>query len=178
MRLILLQAPSGTGKTTVCLRLADWAQARGLRVGGVVTRPTWQHGHKTALWLHALPRGTARLLAHPSAPATATWGMWRFVPAACRWGRNHLQNLPRLDVALVDEIGPLELVQGRGLTLAAATAGLRRSAPRLAVVTVRPGLASPLAHRWRAFAPTVLALTPANREAIFARLCQEVEDAI
>jgi len=177
MRLILLQAPSGGGKTTACLRLAACAQNKHLRVGGVVTRPMWQLGHKTALWLHALPHGEARLLAHPAAPATATWGMWRFVPATFRWGRQQLQSLPRVDLLLVDEVGPLELVLRRGLTLDAITAAFHRAQPRLAVVTVRPALAEVLADHWHAFAPQRMAFDTDNRETQIQRLCWEITHA-
>ena len=172
-RLVLLTAPSGVGKTTACRRLAACARENGLCVAGLLTLPAWQaDGRKHALWLHSLADGQARLLAHVTAPALATLGMWRFLPTTLAWGREVLHTLPPADVVIVDEIGPLELVHRRGLLGVAAA--LQRARPRLAVVTVRPQLAEALAARLQPFSPNVLTLTPTSRDAIVTALCSEV----
>ena len=171
--LVLLTAPSGAGKTTACRRLAACARENDLRAAGLLTLPAWQEdGHKHALWLHSLADGRVHLLAHVTAPASATLGIWRFLPTTLAWGRAVLRTLPPADVVIVDEIGPLELVHHHGL-LGVAEA-LRRARPRLAVVTVRPQLANALVARLQPFSPRVLMLTPTNRDAIVTALCSEV----
>ena len=156
MALYLLSAPSGAGKTTFCLRLTAAARACGRSVAGVLSLPQYVDGRKTALWLAPLPMGMPRLLAHVAAPAEATWGKWRFLPAALAWGNASLMGIAAADLLIVDEIGPLELNRHRGLQ--GAFHALRSVNYRAAVVTVRPSLAERLAEALAPLNPKICSL--------------------
>lgn len=166
MALYLLSAPSGTGKTTTLQRTLARARALGLQSGGILSIP-YPHGyppHPSALWLESVATGERRLLAHVAAPAEASVGIWHFLPATVAWGNALLHTAANADLLLIDEIGPLELLQQRGLI--AAFPVLLSGHYRVAIVTVRPALAASLAARLAPQDPKILRLTPENRDKI------------
>lgn len=139
MSVLLLVAPSGLGKTTVCQRTVALAQARGLRVAGVLSLPVYQGPAKTAIVLRDIGTGQERILARANQTGGGPRvGIWTFAPESVAWGQQVLESLPVCDVLVIDEIGPLELELGQGLTN--ALDALRRAAYRLALVTLRPTL--------------------------------------
>jgi len=70
-------------------------------------------------------------------------GIWTFAPESVAWGQQVLASLPPCDLLVIDEIGPLELELGQGLT--SALDALRHAAYRLALVTLRPTLVNAVA---------------------------------
>jgi len=138
VQVLLLTAPSGGGKTTICLRTIELAQARGLCVAGILSPPVEQNGVKTAIKLRDLSTGQERILARRGGEGEPRVGCWTFDPAAVAWGQKVLASLPPCDLLVIDEIGPLELEMGAGLTN--ALDALRGASYRLALVTVRPAL--------------------------------------
>ena len=130
-------------------------------MAGVVSPAARPQG---AIWLEDLASGRRRLLAHVAPPAEADLGRWRFSPATVAWGNARLRAIRDTDLLLIDEIGPLELHAHAGLL--AALAALRVVDYRLAVVTVRPALAAPLAEALCERHPVLLRLTPHNRDAL------------
>ncbi len=144
----LLVGPSGEGKTTVCLRWVAQARAQGYRVAGVASPGVWMGQAKRGIRLRDLSHGEERLLAHRVAPdEVPTVGAWRFDPAVVAWGQAVLRRPVAADLVVVDELGPLEVVYGQGLT--AAFDLLAQASYRAAVITVRPWLAELLAQRLR-----------------------------
>ena len=139
MSVLLLVAPSGLGKTTACRRAVELAQARGLRVSGVLSLPVYQDRVKTAIALRDIAGEQERILAraHHDGEGPRV-GIWTFDPAGVAWGQQVLASLPPCDLLVIDEIGPLELEQRQGLTN--ALDALRRADYRLALVTLRPAL--------------------------------------
>ncbi len=166
MALFLLAAPSGAGKTTALRRSVLRARPRALRPGGVLTvpQPHGQPPHPSALWLEDVATGQRRLLAHVAAPAEASVGIWRFLEATLAWGNAVLAAAADADLLVIDEIGPLELETGRGLT--AAFPALCSGKARTAVVAVRPRLAERLAAALAPCQPKIIRLTPENRDTI------------
>ncbi|NPA93719.1 MAG: DUF2478 domain-containing protein [Chloroflexi bacterium] len=172
MSLVLLTAPSGLGKTTVCQALASTAQQQGWRVQGVLSPPQWQAGRKHSIHLHDLATGETRPLAFPALPEHADIGLWRFVPETVTWGNRVLAAIRDTDLLVIDEIGPLELLRGQGLQAAFPT--VQQAHYRLAVVTVRPELAALLAQIWRVRDPDIITLTTENRDHLHRELANRL----
>lgn len=126
----LLVGEIGAGKTTICRRVADVARQRGLRVGGILTRPLYDaRGRKTGLVAEDLWSARSRLLAtlqtEPSGErlerhlSELRRGPYSFHRAAFAWAghavRAALAQAP--DLVILDEVGPLELAAGAGFAL-------------------------------------------------------------
>lgn len=137
---VVLCAGPGVGKTTWCIGLAATARARGLGVAGLVT-PS-ERGAGARRWAEDLRSGQRRLLAREDADASShpDTPRWLLFDDVLQWGDARLREARETDVLVIDELGPVELVRGRGW-LAGATEALRGTS-RLAVVAVRPLLLS------------------------------------
>jgi nucleoside-triphosphatase THEP1 len=136
--LTVLTGPSGAGKTSACLRLAGFAANLHLRVAGIVSPAVFDDGIKTAIDCCDLKSGQRRRLAtRNGSPAPGELG-YAFSASALAWADAALAHATPCDLLLVDELGPLELVQGRGM--ASALGVLRSDGYRQAVVVVRPDL--------------------------------------
>ena len=162
-RAMLLIASSGLGKTTACRRAVEQAQARGLRASGVLSLPVYQDGVKTAIALRDIAGEQERILAraHHDGEGPRV-GVWTFDPASVVWGQQVLASLPPCDLLVIDEIGPLELEMGQGLTN--ALDALRRADYRLALVTLRPALAGEVAARLGGLQVSTLTLDEQTRD--------------
>ncbi len=169
--LFLLTGPPGVGKTTVCLRLARSLGERGWSVGGIVTLAEGRC--RRALDLGS---GRRRLLAvSGETPAGLTgprWGPYRFSRRTLAWGNAVLlRTVQEMDLVVLDEVGPLELVMGEGF-LPALQAVLGRPAPGL--VVVRPSLLGTVAEM--AARPIVLwEATEANRDALPEEIAAQLD---
>jgi len=162
-QVLLLTAPSGLGKTTACLRAVELAQARGLRVGGLLSLPVIQAGVKTAITLRDIRTGRERVLARENQDGNGLQvGIWTFDPKSLAWGQQVLAWLKPCDLLVIDEIGPLELELGQGLTKALDV--LRRGAYHLALVTVRPTLVETVAAQLEGLKVSIAVLDEQNRD--------------
>ncbi len=114
----LLVGETGAGKTTVCERVACLARRRGLVVGGIITRPLKDAGgRKVGLEAVDLGSGSGRLLASLERPlGDLRQGPYFFDPAAFAWAAQAMGAALAAgpDLVILDEIGPLELRDGRG----------------------------------------------------------------
>ena len=137
MSILLLVGPSGVGKTTACQRIVEQARSQGLTVAGILSIPVYDGQVKSAINLHDITSGRERTLARVAPPGIVTdVGVWSFEPETILWGQDLLRSLPACDLLVIDEIGPLEIKMGKGLTN--ALAALTRSNFRQAVVSLRP----------------------------------------
>ncbi|MBN1243710.1 MAG: hypothetical protein JXA15_13500 [Spirochaetales bacterium] len=185
MEIVLLSGERGSGKTTTLVRLADAARLAGLRPGGVLQPGVFDgDGEKTgSTWLDAASGASGAFGSKLRALDGPSWKDWSFSAAGLdAANRAVLDSLARAGhPVLVDEIGPLELRAGSGLspslralepasrpgTDLASPAGTAPERP-LVVVAVRTELAAELADRLGA--ERVVVLDPACREAAFAEL--------
>jgi ABC-type cobalamin/Fe3+-siderophores transport system ATPase subunit/nucleoside-triphosphatase THEP1 len=147
---LLVTGARGSGKSRWCAALIAAARARGLRVAGVASPAVLESGRKVAIDVVDLGSDARRRLAElrrADEPGTATQ-RWRFDEDALSWGNAALRAAAaaRVDLLVVDELGPLEFVRGVGFTdgLAALDAG--RFAVACAVV--RPALVDEALRRW------------------------------
>ncbi|RVX43520.1 nucleoside-triphosphatase [Nonomuraea polychroma] len=109
---ILLTAPPRTGKTTVIRRLAELLQGAGVPVRGFVSDEVREHGRRIGFTIEEFG-GEKAVMAHVS---------WMSGPRVGKYGVNVPEferiALPAIEralatkgaVALVDEIGPMELL--------------------------------------------------------------------
>jgi nucleoside-triphosphatase THEP1 len=176
VRIILLSAERGAGKTTACLRLVDLARGAGLAAGGIVAPARYDaDGTKVGIDVVDVFGGARRALAEIEPdPTRATVGQYRLHPEAEAWALGVLLATldRRLDLAILDEIGPLELLQGRGY--APVLERLPAARCRSAVILVRASLAETLADRLRALSLVTVCLTPANRDQVPATLLGKI----
>lgn len=168
-RIVLLSAPSGAGKTTICQTVTKLGMQRGYRLAGILSLPVLRDGEAAAIRLHDIATGAERILARKVDPGTAAdIGCWVFDSDTVAWGQNLLDHLPPSDLLVVDEIGPLELEMGRGLTQALQT--LRRGAYRLALVSIRPKLLATLSAQLSGLRILTLSFTVQDRRRIPMRV--------
>ena len=141
----LLIGDIGSGKTTLCLRLARAAQAQGLRVAGILTLPG--PSGKEELWALDLESGERRPLAGRALrPGTERRGRYHFDEATFDWAMQAVRRglAQRAALLIVDEIGPLELEQSLGFAPLLAELA---QAPGLVVLSVRRSCCEALAER-------------------------------
>jgi nucleoside-triphosphatase THEP1 len=137
----------GAGKSTVCAQVAREAAGRGMIVAGVLTeRCSPEPG--AARRVVDLRSGQVRPFGVQSArgpssgqsdPLTPSW---EFDPEGFAWANEVFARATPCYLLIVDEVGPLELVGGRGWT--AALAALNSHEFGAAVVVCRPGLLAQL----------------------------------
>ncbi len=155
--LILLTGESGSGKTHWCLKLIERAKTLPITVCGLVSPPIYVGNQKVGIELVNLDSGEHRLLAvlrnqntlrvHHG-PQTEDW---QFDDETLAWGNRVLdeishshQDKPHL--LILDELGPLEFLEGKGFQSALRLVDERRYT--LACVVVRPRLLHLAQQRW------------------------------
>jgi len=146
--LALLTGGRGAGKTRWCERLVGAGRGAGLWVAGLVSPPVFTDGEKSGIDLVDAASGERRRLAERArADLPGTEGLgWRFDPEALAWGNATLAAIGPSDLIVLDELGPLELRRGCGLSSAFGLLDAGRF--RLAVVVVRPALVAAAGARW------------------------------
>lgn len=146
--LTLISGPPGSGKSTWCSRLIEKSRAGGLSVGGLLSISIFVGERKVGIDLQDLISGRRRRLADPRTETSEglVTSRWCFNRQTLRWGNRILRTLPDCDLIIIDELGPLEFLQGEGLQ-----EGLRlinsRKFPGMYVV-VRSELIPHAMRRW------------------------------
>ena len=149
---LLVTGERGAGKTVFCRALVEAVRALPGRpaVGGVISPRVYEGGEQVGIEVEDLRTGRRRRLAtlRPAgepAPSEAT-KLWWFDEDALAWGDRVLRSAIPCGLLVVDELGPLELEEGRGWLggLAAVDSG----AFTAAVVVVRPRLLPEARRRW------------------------------
>ena len=149
-QLYLLSAASGAGKTTWCLEFVRQSHKQGLIVSGLLSPAVFNGGQKNGIDLLDLATQERRRLAfRPSSNQGETGlvtGAWCLDRDTLTWGNQCLRKQDDADILVLDEIGPLEFIHGKGLL-----AGLKlidSGNYRLAIVTIRPSLLENALQRW------------------------------
>jgi nucleoside-triphosphatase len=176
--IILLSGPRQIGKSSVCYKLAQAAQARRLNVGGVLALAEFDAaGAKTDIWLLNLATGERRRQASAVEDLGGRRvGRYSTDDAVMAWGVDAVLRAIAggSDLVVIDEIGPLELIAGAGL---AATLPALLAQPAVnAVVIVRPELVDELRRRLAGAALEVYFVSVANRDALPAELAGRLWD--
>jgi nucleoside-triphosphatase len=146
--LTILSGLPGAGKSTWCLRLVEEAKARGLVVGGLLSPAVYHKGRKVGIDLMDVVSGERRRLAvrHDAAQGGIKTDSWVLDPGTLAWGNRRLLASPAWDLAILDELGPLELERGGGFQAALRIIESRQFP--LTVAVVRPRLLPEARRRW------------------------------
>jgi nucleoside-triphosphatase THEP1 len=170
---VILTGERGVGKTTVCRETVTLAKARDYTCGGILTLT--QPGGELDV-LDASSGDTRRLTLPPDAKPAIVQGHFRFAPETLGWGNMVLARATPCQLLVIDELGPLEIEQGRGWTKAPDV--LRRGNFALALVVVRPELVVKAQLRLPVGAIAVLAVTPEDRDGLPSTLLDMLEREI
>jgi len=167
----------GSGKSTVCAQTVLLAQAAGLAVTGILTeREGPQEGALRRVIdirsgerrrFGSRPASVRDSSNDPAASDPLTPG-WEFESEVFAWANEVLSRAVPSDLMIVDELGPLELVGGRGW--ANALAVLRCGDFRAAVVVCRPGLLDVLYEHLGRLPDARFDVTMQTREALPAAI--------
>ena len=141
------------------------ARLNGFRVAGLLSLPVYDDTARVAILLHEVATGQERILARANGSGEGQHvGIWTFEPDVLGWGRNILASLPDYDLLIIDEIGPLEIEMGQGLTNTMEV--LKEVGHGVAVVTIRPSLVQALKSCLGRQEISIISLTRENRDDI------------
>ena len=158
--LFILTGGIRTGKTTWLKARVRELEAEGVPVRGVLAPGVWRDGEKVGIENVLLPSRERVLLATPAEDGCSTGLGWEFDAAALARVNAHLVGLAadsgdaQPGLLVIDEVGPLELRRGAGLTAALEllSGGPKPAWPH-ALVVVRSALAEDartrFAQSWR-----------------------------
>lgn len=152
--LILVTGEHGSGKTTWCLELAREARSAGMEPAGLVSPAVFEQGVKTGIDLIQIATGERRHLAAIRRHAPSDSGVrpdsprrhWSFDPETLAWGNQVMKALQPGKLLILDELGPLELLENSGFT--AGIEQIQRRNFALTCVVVRPSLLQNALERW------------------------------
>jgi len=170
-RIGLLTGSVGVGKTTVAERVASLALRRGLTCGGLLAPALVNAcGQKAGIWGVDIGAGDRRLLARTDRDLGGpAMGPYSFDAAALEWATGVVADaIGTCDLLFVDEIGKLELWQGRGL--APVLPRLAAGEARRALVLVRESLLGELQARLPAVESVIFEAEESNRNNLPARV--------
>ena len=173
---VLLTGKRQVGKTTVCRQVAELARELGYGPAGVLA-PALLGEDGLPVAYHALmvSDGEQRLLARAdgnlSGPSTGRYG---FDADVFSWVMDGLRGAisQGCDLLIVDEIGPLELEQGKGLAPLLSDLSIGRLPPLLLVV--RPELTAQLQERLPGVPFRTFTVTQENRQALPDAIVKEL----
>ncbi len=170
--LVIISGERFSGKSTLCRRLIAVAEGMGAVVAGLRTELVDAH----TLRVVEVHTGASYPLTRPWREGAGPLRDFVMDEAALARSDAALASAVPADLLVIDELGPMELVMGRGWRSALPL--LRGGAYRVALVVVRPSLvAQALAALDRPITTTVW-VTPENREALFALLSARLEGII
>lgn len=190
-RIYLVTGERGSGKTTICARVAHQAAQRSLIVAGILTERAGGDQQSTRRVVD-LASGKSRLFGSQDthdcsdapearAPNAAAQGNtrtdpltpgWRFQPGVFAWANEALSRSTPCDLLVIDELGPLEVLGGRGWTQALDI--LRSRLFRLALVVCRCGLLEDLDKRLGLPPSMVLRVTTQTCESVCSVIGEEL----
>jgi nucleoside-triphosphatase THEP1 len=147
-RLFVLTGGRQGGKTRFCLELASQASVQGLQVAGLVSPAVFEGREKIGIDLLDLAtREKRRLALRRQPPATDPDARrWQLDESVLQWGNAVLTAIGACHLLILDELGPLELLDGRGLSQGLELIGARRYS--VACLVIRPSLLTAALELW------------------------------
>lgn len=138
---------SGSGKTQTCLNLVKELRAEGIQCCGFVSPAVFEDTKKTAIKVQWLESGDERVLMTPvTEESQFTVGRWQIHANAFEWIDRKLSDLKECRAFFCDEIGPLEVEQGKGWIKALEIVDDRKC--ELSIFSFRPTLRDFFSQRY------------------------------
>ncbi len=159
--MILLAGQKGSGKTTVALNLARRLTKAGIPVGGVICPGIFEQsrkiginclypasGHEENLGMECSLAG--KPVPKQSGPGTFRYGRWEFRQSALAAAdASIVKDIEASLFVFVDEIGPLELDHGIGMSRTLARLDAHKDSSNCTIVVcIRQDLIQTLTQRW------------------------------
>ncbi|NTW26447.1 MAG: hypothetical protein HGA37_17245 [Lentimicrobium sp.] len=167
--IFILTGQSGSGKTTLLNELAEIFRNNKLIPGGFTAPGTWLDGKRSGFMLNDLLDNKEYPLAESGKSGAAMYSHFGFFEQTLEIGNKLLARQatdPRLDMLIVDEVGPFEL-HGMGW---APSLDILSAAEIPQIWTVRAGLVETVAAHWN-FKPEFIFFAPKeSAEDVFNRI--------
>ena len=146
--IIILTGDLESGKTSLCLEVADHAKQSGIKIMGLVSPAVFEGGSKIAIDIQDLNSGEKRRLAElrDRAETDLETKRWSFFSEAVNWGNQVLKKAYPCDLLIIDELGPLEFDRAQGWVEAFDL--LDRGEFQAALLVIRPSLVQQASRRW------------------------------
>lgn len=146
--LFIITGHRAAGKSTLCARLIETAHTHHRTVGGILCPAIFNDDTKTGIAIRDVATGEQRQMgsATPTPEFDMPVGRWHFNADALLWGNAVLQEATGFDVLVIDELGPLELEEGKGFS--AGLNLLDNEHFKTAFVVIRPELLPIARNRW------------------------------
>jgi len=145
--IIGLCGSSGSGKTQTCKKLVQALRGVNIQCCGFVSPAVFEGSKKTAIKVQWIESGDERvLMTLITEESQFTVGRWQIHQDAFEWIDQKLTCLKECQAFFCDEIGPLEVEQGKGWIKALEIVDKRKYS--LSVVTFRPTLRDYFSQRY------------------------------
>lgn len=130
---------SGSGKTLTCTQLIRVLKSEGITCGGFTSPGVFEGTKKSGIMVQWLESGQERVLMTPvTETSQSTFGRWQVYPETFEWINQNLVHLCDCRAFFCDEIGPMEVLEGKGWVAALNIVDERKF--DLNVITFRPSL--------------------------------------
>jgi nucleoside-triphosphatase len=167
--IILTGAPS-VGKTTIVMDVAQKLKARGVRVGGVVSREVRTGNVRIGFEFIDLATNDRDVLASVNRNGPKV-GKYFVNLAGCRFAADRVKNaLINSDVIICDEVGPMELKSNEFID----TVKYLLKTDKKAIVVIHQKLEHPLIRKFREKANSLININIGNREKVAKILLNEL----
>ncbi len=180
--IVILTGERGVGKTVICRKLCELVGRRGYLCKGFISPAIFKEGNEIGIEIIDLYSGERKILARVDEDLPGPrQGRYSFSEAALEWGRRLLSRATCIDkkcgeegefpstILIIDEIGPLELEQGRGFVNWKEV--LDKGEFLIALIVIRPELVD-VVGKYLSGQSVVLPVDPSNRD----ELPQEIID--
>ena len=148
-QIIIITGELESGKTSLCLDIADLAKESGIKITGLVSPGVFVGGFKKAIDVQDLATGERRRLAglREQVETDLETKRWSFFSEAVSWGNRLLQNALPTDMLIIDELGPLEFNRAQGWVK--AFDAIDNGEFQTALLVIRPSLIQQASRRWK-----------------------------
>jgi nucleoside-triphosphatase len=148
-RLVIVTGERGAGKTTWCAELIHRASASGIVAAGLLSPAVLAADQNIGSDLVDIATQERRPLANrrPKLPENPGGMIWQFDPQTVQWANEVLASIPDCQLLILDELGPLELLEGQGFRRGLEILD-RNTLNATACAVVRPSLVSNAMARW------------------------------
>lgn len=138
-KIVGLCGSSGSGKTLTCQKMVAELRSAGVACCGFISPAVCEKTEKTAIKVQWLESGEEHiLLSSVTSDSQLKFGRWQIHPDSFDWINHKLESLQECKAFICDEIGPLEVLEGKGWVKALDVLDERKII--LSVTSFRPSL--------------------------------------